>query len=63
MRHANKILESSDPVQFTSTSEVVEIREEDTKPGKPNEGYRKWLADKWGRKPVPPNEIQRKGKL
>ncbi len=45
-----------DPVRFTSTnSDIVEVREEDTKPGAMSESTRKRLREKYGRKPLPPD--------
>jgi hypothetical protein len=37
----------------TSDSDIIEIREEDMKPGKVSKRYRKWLEKKWGRKTPP----------
>jgi hypothetical protein len=42
-------------VRFTSHGcDNLEIREEDTRPGKVSESYRKWLEAKYGRKGSPP---------
>ena len=40
---------------FTSDCDVVEIREEDTKPGKVSDRYRRMLEEKYGRKEPPRN--------
>ena len=47
---------------FTSEGyDIIEIREEDTKPGKMSEQTRKRLEEKYGRKAPPPKEPPDKG--
>ena len=41
-------------VQFTSDCDILEITEENSKPGKASERYRKLLEQKYGRKTPPP---------
>jgi hypothetical protein len=41
--------------RFTSDCDLLEIREEDTKPGRMSASYRKWLEEKYGRKSAPPS--------
>jgi hypothetical protein len=55
MHEPEKKPESRAEPQFTSTGDILEIREEDTKPAKPNPAYRKWLEEKYGRKAPPEN--------
>jgi hypothetical protein len=42
-------------VQFTSDGDILEITEDNTKPGKVSERYRRMLEQKYGRKTPPPN--------
>lgn len=41
---------------FTSAADcdLLEVKEEDTLPGKVSDSYRKWLEQKYGRPSVPP---------
>jgi hypothetical protein len=43
---------------FTSDCDLLEIREEDTKPGRMSASTRKWLEEKYGRKGSPPKETE-----
>jgi hypothetical protein len=40
-------------VDFVSDCDLLEIKEEDTKPGKVSDRYRQLLEKKYGRKPPP----------
>jgi hypothetical protein len=44
---------SENRVSFTSDCDILEIREEDTKPGKMSERLRKLLEEKYGHKNRP----------
>ncbi len=46
---------NGDHVEYLGDGDLVIIREEDTRPGKPSERTRKWLEEKWGRKSPAPS--------
>ena len=46
---------AQDPVFDSTNCDVIEIREEDTRPGKMSVRYRKLLEEKYGKKTPPPN--------
>jgi hypothetical protein len=46
---------NNDQVRFSSDCDLLEVKEEDTAPGKASERYRQWLHEKYGRKTLPPN--------
>lgn len=43
-------------VRFTSDADLLEIREEDTRPGKMSDSFRRWLEEKYGRKAAMPSD-------
>ena len=56
MPDPKKQSDSSDDLgYFSSDCDLLEIREEDTQPGKVSDRYRKVLEEKYGRKAQPPN--------
>jgi hypothetical protein len=47
-------------VSFTSDCDILQITEENSKPGKASERYRKWLEKKYGPKtPTPKGPAER----